>query len=327
MPTNPPSTARAPSARGAQDDAALQTLLRVAELATVVDRHAPGNGLHETLVPGLALYRSGGSGPPAHSLHRPAFCLIVQGSKRVMLADELYTYDASTYLVVTQPLPVMSQLAHVTVETPYLSLRLEFEPAELAACMQQCIIDRPAEVPNEPSGRGLFVGAVDATLLDPVLRMVRLLDTPHDIAILAPLAIREIAYRLLTAPEGWRLAQPLRGGSAAQRIGTAIAWLREHAMEPLRLDELAERAHMSPSSLHHHFKAVTAMSPLQYQKRLRLYEARRLLLGGELDAASAAYRVGYQSPSQFSREYARLFGAPPLRDLREWRAARSGQEA
>jgi len=316
-----------PSARGAQDDAALQTLLRVAELATVVDRHAPGNGVHETIVPGLALYRSGGSGPPAHALHRPAFCLIVQGSKRVMLADELYTYDASTYLVVTQPLPVMSQLSHVTLETPYLSLRLEFDPAELATCVQQSAIDRPAVVPHEPSGRGLFVGPVDATLLDPVLRLVNLLDAPQDVAVLAPLAIREIAYRLLTSPEGWRLAQPLRGGSAAQRIGAAIAWLREHAMEPLRLEELAERAHMSPSSLHHHFKAVTAMSPLQYQKRLRLYEARRLLLGGELDAASAAYRVGYQSPSQFSREYARLFGAPPLRDLREWRAARNGQEA
>jgi len=319
-----------PSARGAQDDAALQTLLRVAELATVVDRHAPGNGAHETVVPGLALYRSGGGGPPAHSLHRPAFCLIVQGSKRVMLADELYTYDASTYLVVTQPLPVMSQLARVTIEAPYLSLRLEFDPAELAACLQQCTIEpaaRAAQEPHEASGRGLFVGPVDATLLDPVLRLVRLLDTPQDIPVLAPLAIREIAYRLLTAPEGWRLAQPLRGGSAAQRVGAAIAWLREHAMEPLRLDELAARAHMSPSSLHHHFKAVTAMSPLQYQKRLRLYEARRLLLGGELDAASAAYRVGYQSPSQFSREYARLFGAPPLRDLREWRAARSGQEA
>jgi len=327
MSTNPSSAARLPWARGAHDDAALQTLLRVAELATVVDRHAPGNGVHDTQVPGLALYRSGGSGPPAHALHRPAFCLIVQGSKRVMLADELYTYDASTYLVVTQPLPVMSQLSRVTLETPYLSLRLEFDPAELATCVEQCAIDPPAVPSHEPSGRGLFVGPVDATLLDPVLRLVRLLDAPQDIAVLAPLAIREIAYRLLTAPEGWRLAQPLRGGSAAQRVGTAIAWLREHALEPFRLEELAARAHMSASSLHHHFKAVTAMSPLQYQKRLRLYEARRLLLGGELDAASAAYRVGYQSPSQFSREYARLFGAPPVRDLREWRAARNGQEA
>ena len=327
MPTNPPPAALSSSARGAHDDGALQTLLRVAELATVVDRHAPGNGIHETIVPGLALYRSGAGGPPAHSLHRPAFCLIVQGSKRVMLADELYVYDASTYLVVTQPLPVMSQLAKVTIEAPYLSLRLEFEPAELASCVQQWAIDRPAGASSEPSGRGLFTGAVDATLLDPVLRLVRLLDAPQDVSVLAPLAIREIVYRLLTGPEGWRLAQPMRVNSAAQRIGAAIGWLREHAMEPLRLEELAERAHMSPSSLHHHFKAVTAMSPLQYQKRLRLYEARRLLLNGELDAASAAYRVGYQSPSPFSREYARLFGAPPLRDLREWRAARSGEEA
>jgi len=278
-------------------------------------------------VPGLALYRSGGSGPPAHALHRPAFCLIVQGSKRVMLADELYTYDASTYLVVTQPLPVMSQLAHVTIGAPYLSLRLEFDPVELATCAQQVASAPPADAPPEPSGRGLFVGPVDAMLLDPVLRLVRMLDAPQDIPVLAPLAIREIAYRLLTAPEGWRLAQPLHGGSSAQRVGAAIAWLREHALEPFRLEELAARAHMSASSLHHHFKAVTAMSPLQYQKRLRLYEARRLLLAGELDAASAAYRVGYQSPSQFSREYARLFGAPPVRDLREWRAARSGQEA
>jgi transcriptional regulator GlxA family with amidase domain len=156
-------------------------------------------------------------------------------------------------------------------------------------------------------------------LLDAVLRLVRLIDTPQDIAALAPLVVQEIVYRLMAGDEGWRLAQLGQDGSHARRVACAIAWLRERYAQPLSVAALAHAAHMSTSSLHHHFKAVTNMSPLQYQKRLRLYEARRLLVAGLADAATAGHRVGYESPSQFSREYSRLFGAPPVRDLRELR--------
>ncbi|WP_041674970.1 AraC family transcriptional regulator [Ramlibacter tataouinensis] len=295
-----------------------------AELAGAVQRVARHDGEHATAVAGLKLLRLSAPCAPVHAVHQPALCLIVQGAKQLMLADELYAYDASSYLVVAQDLPVMAQVVRASGQQPYLCVRLDFTAAELARCALEWsaaaagagAADRAAQ---EEGGRGLFVGAVDAALLDAVLRLVRLLETPRDIAALAPLVTREILYRLFAGPQGWRLAAMGHGASQASRIAHAIALLRERYADPLRIDDLARAAHMSGSSLHHHFKAVTAMSPLQYQKRLRLVEARRLMVGERLDAATAAYRVGYQSPSQFSREYARLFGAPPSRELRAWR--------
>jgi AraC-like DNA-binding protein len=309
-----PTLARASASAGGDDK--LQLVLRLGELASLVERHTGTDGQHVTGVPGLTLLRMSALGQPVHALHLPALCLIVQGAKQVLLADELYAYDASHYLVVAQDLPVMGQVVQASELSPYLCVRLDFDPAELA----QCVLDwSPALPARERSSRGLFVGTTHTALLDPVLRLVRLLDAPQDIAALAPLAMREIVYRLLGTVDGWRLAQLAQRGGQAQRVTQAIAWLRQHYAQPLSVEALARSVHMSASSLHHHFKAVTAMSPLQYQKRLRLYEARRLLLAGQDDAAGAAYRVGYQSPSQFSREYSRLFGAPPARDLREMR--------
>jgi AraC-like DNA-binding protein len=295
----------------------LALMLRLAELASTVERITQRDGEHRTAVPGLTLLRL--SQPCAsHALHHPALCLIVQGAKRVMLAEEMYAYDASSYLVVAHDLPVMGQVVQATGQMPYLCVRLDFDPVELA----QCALDWAAAAPRRDAAggndsRGLFIGSVSAALLDPVQRLVCLLESPQDIAALAPLLVREIIYRLITGPEGWRIAALGQSGSHSRRIAQAIAWLREHSADPLRIESLARAASMSPSSLHHHFKMVTAMSPLQYQKRLRLVEARRLMLGSGLDAATAAHRVGYQSPSQFSREYARMFGAPPARDLRE----------
>jgi AraC-like DNA-binding protein len=309
------------TAATARSDDKLQLMLRLGELAGLVERFAQRDGEHATAVPGLTLLRLSAPCRPMHALHRPALCLIAQGAKQLLLADELYAYDATTYLVVAQDLPVMAQVVQASEQSPYLCVRLDLDPADLA----QCVADwSPAAVASERSSRGLFVGGTQTALLDPLLRLVRLLEAPHDIAALAPLAVREIIYRLLAGPEGWRLAQLGLRGSQARRIAQAIAWLREHPAEPLRVEALARSVHMSASSLHHHFKAVTAMSPLQYQKRLRLYEARRLLLAGAVDAATAAFQVGYQSPSQFSREYSRLFGAPPARDLRGLRERSTG---
>jgi AraC-like DNA-binding protein len=296
----------------------LPLLLRLAELAGAIERLAGRDGEHATLVPGLTLLRLSQPCAPVHAIHRPALCVIAQGAKHLQLADELYAYDASTYLAVVQDLPVMAQVVQANEQAPYLCLRLDFDAAELAQSVLQW-----ASAPPRDGSRGLFVGSIDTALLDPLLRLVRLLDAPDDIAALAPLITREVLYRLLTGAEGWRLGAFAHGGSQARRIALAIAWLREHFAEPLRIEDLARVAHMSASSLHRHFKAVTAMSPVQYQQRLRLVEARRLTLAQSLDAASAALRVGYQSPSQFSREYSRLFGAPPARDLRVWRERHS----
>lgn len=301
-------------------DQQLQLVLRRAELAALIERFAVAEGTNPTAVPGLAVFRSTRVGEPLHGAYEPAFCLIAQGSKRVMLGDELFVYDSSSHLVVSQNLPVTGQVIDATPEAPYLALRLDIDPAEITTMMLE------ADHLKSPkaAARGIFTGETSIELLDAVVRLIRLLDTREDVPALAPLVIREIYYRLLKAENGWRLGQLAVAGSQSQRICRAIAWLREHSTAPLKLEDMARAAHMSVSSLHHHFKAVTAMSPLQYQKQLRLQEARRLLFSDVVDAAEAGYKVGYESPSQFSREYSRMFGAPPARDVRRFRQGELG---
>lgn len=299
------------------NDDPVQLLLRQGELAHRVAQLATRDGEHRTAVPGLSLWRLSAPSEPAHVVHMPAICVIVQGGKRLLLADELYDYDAANHLVVSQDLPVMGQVVQASAQQPYLCVRLDFDLAALSAQAQHIAPQRPGGA--MPSMRGLFVGRNSVDLLDPVLRLLKLLDTPQHVAALAPLLQQEILYRLLSGEEGYRLAQTIAGSGGSQRIAQAIAWLRERYDQALSIEEMARAAHMSPSSLHHHFKAVTAMSPLQYQKRLRLQEARRLLQAGSIDAATAAHRVGYQSPSQFCREYGRMFGVTPARDLREFK--------
>ncbi|WAS99306.1 AraC family transcriptional regulator [Nannocystis punicea] len=287
-----------------------------AELAALLLRHTPGDGVHATAIPRLSLIRAARPGEPLVLLHQPALCVIAQGSKRVHLADEVYLYDASRFLVVSVDLPVTGQVVAASPAAPYLCLRLDLDPAELAQMLLQ--LGPPPPV-AQPPARGLYLSHMTPAMLDAVLRLARLLDAPEDIPVLAPLAVRELSYRLLKTDEGWRLRQIAAGDGQARRIARAIDWLKQHYAEPLKIDEFARELRMSPSSLHHHFKAVTAMSPLQYQKQLRLQEARRLMFSEALDAASAAFRVGYESASQFSREYSRLFGDPPARDLRRLR--------
>jgi AraC-like DNA-binding protein len=244
-------------------------------------------------------------------LYEPSLCLVAQGAKEVLLADEVYRLDPAQLLLVSVDLPVAARVVEASPSWPYLAVRIALDPAVVG----ELLADGMAVPPLGPSARGLAVTPVESPLLDAVARLVALLDSPRDIVPLAPLVLREITYRLLTGPQGARLRQIASVGAPAQRIARAIRWLKDHFADPLRIEALAKQVRMSPSAFHLHFKSVTAMSPLQYQKRLRLQEARRLMLSEGLDAAEAAFRVGYESPSQFSREYRRMFGAPPRQDV------------
>ncbi len=303
--------------RQERQDSVLQVMLRRAELAACIKRHAPREGVFFTKVPRLTLIRVHRVDHPVHAVHEPAVCMLAQGSKRLLLGGEAYVYDPNTYLVVSQHLPVSGQVIDATPELPYLAIRLEYDTKELASLMLG--MGMKSQTLKQGASRGIVTADVTPSLLDAMVRLVRLLDTPEDIKPLAPLTIREILYRLLRGPCGHQLAQLALTDSASHRVARAIDWLRENYHGPLELDRMAEMAHLSVSALRTHFKAATAMSPLQYQKNLRLQEARRMLIAERLDAASAGHRVGYESASQFSREYARMFGAPPARDVRRFR--------
>ncbi|MFO1340909.1 MAG: AraC family transcriptional regulator [Burkholderiaceae bacterium] len=300
----------------------MQITVMRAELATQIERHTGEDGARQTPIPGLLLGRCSEQQPPVHTMYKPAFCLMAQGTKRVVLNDELYVYDASRYLVVSQNLPVCTQHTDASPDNPVLGMRIEFDTKDItSAALQMKPIERAT---GHVCQRGMFTGELTTPLLDVVLRLVNLLDTPDDIATLGPLYLREILYRLLKEPEGWKLAQMAATDSNGLRIARAIHWLQAHFSEPLVVEELAREVHMSVSSLHGHFKAVTAMSPLQFQKQLRLQEARRIMLTERVDAGLAGHRVGYESQSQFNREYSRFFGAPPARDIKRLREERLG---
>ncbi|MGR4877401.1 AraC family transcriptional regulator N-terminal domain-containing protein [Pseudoxanthomonas sp. LARHCG66] len=290
---------------------------RVRELARLIERSTGNDGLHATAIPALQFSRLSAPMPlPMRGVQEAALCLIVQGAKRAILADEVYEYDASRFVVASVDLPVTGQVTRASSEAPYLCLVLKLSPATIAEMVTEA---ESAKTPLPPPSRGLFLQPSSVEMLDAAIRLVKLLDTPQDIALLAPLVQREILYRVLCSPQGAMLRHIGIADSQGQRVAKAIHWLRQHYAQPLRIDHIAREVHMSASALHHHFKAVTAMSPLQYQKQLRLQEARRLMLSEVMDAASAGHRVGYESPSQFSREYSRMFGAPPVRDVERLR--------
>ncbi len=287
------------------------------ELARLVEGVVNGDGVHPTAIEALHLIRCAEPGEKTWGVYKPALCIIVQGGKEVRLADELYRYDPLHYLVVSVTLPVAGCVVRASSGEPYLCIRLDIEPSLIAELISET--DPSAEVAELPR-RGLYLDRIDAPLLDATLRLVRLLADPKDIPVLAPLALREIFYRLLCGPQGQRLREIALQGSQSHRVTRAIDWLNQNYVEPLRIEDLARRVNLSSSSLHHRFKALTAMSPLQYQKQLRLQEARRLLMTEGVEVAVAGYRVGYESPSQFSREYSRLFGASPVKDMARLRS-------
>lgn len=288
------------------------------ELAGLIQRHAPEPYGPESAIAGLYLsaYRENVRSVP--TLAQPALCILAQGSKSLFLGDEQYAYDPLHYMVVSVTLPISGVRLDASPENPSLGLRLDIDPAEISQLIAE---SGPMMVPNRPTGLGLYIERSDPQLLDALLRLIRLLDSPRDIAMLAPLIRREILYRLLRGPQGFRLYEIALANSQTHRVCQAITWLNQHYQLPLRIEDLAREVNLSVSTLHHRFKAVTSMSPLQYQKQLRLQEARRLMLNDGVEAAVAAYRVGYESPSQFSREYSRLYGAPPIRDVARLRAS------
>ena len=281
------------------------------ELAAQIDRLTPHDGTQETAIAPLKLYRASAPLKPIHGVYKPSLCLIARGSKQVMLGESVYLYDPSHFLLVAVDLPVISQVAEATPEEPYLSLSLDIDPHQVSALVTE--LDLP-KAPASPA-RGIAVGCLDALLSETVVRLLRLLDTPQHVPVLAPLIEREILYLLLASEQGAALRRLAFAGSEMEGVIKALHRLKDCFAEPLRVEDLARESHMSASVFHQHFKAVTALTPLQYQKRLRLQEARRLMLGEFVDAATAGFQVGYESPSQFSREYHRLFGDSPRRDV------------
>ncbi len=286
------------------------------ELTGLIEKFAIQDGVHSTMIPSLELIRSSTTTSPVLRVHEPALCIVAQGSKVVMLETERYSYGPSNYLVVSVDLPISAQITEASRKRPYLCIRLGLDPLQILDMMSESAV--PLRKRKE-IGRGLFINETNSLLLDAAIRLVRLLETPEDVPVLAPSVLREIYYRVLKGEQGEYLKQIAMDGSNARRIAMVINQIKADYALPLRMEELAHSVHMSPASMHRHFKNVTAMSPLQYQKKIRLLEARRLLLSEAIDAAEVGFRVGYESPSQFSREYRRMFGMPPIQDIKKWR--------
>ena len=294
----------------------------IEELRKGIARWTDKNDRFETAIPGLLFFRHDEPTEPHSGMYEPSICMVAQGSKRVLLGDDTYVYDAHHYLITSVQLPTMVQILEANRSKPYLGLMLKLNLREVSQLMADSNLPPPR---LQQSSRGMATGEVTLPLLAAFKRLIDLLAEPRDIPILAPVIHREIIYRLLVGDQGARLRQIASAGSQSQQIARAIDWLKGNFTQALRIDDLAAEASMSSSTFHHHFRSMTALSPLQYQKQLRLHEARRLMLADRLDAATAAFQVGYESPSQFSREYNRLFGAPPLRDIANLRHLAAGE--
>lgn len=285
--------------------------IRRNELIDLIARAIPQDGAIEP-IKDLYLFRVSSPGGPIHSVYNPSLCVVAQGSKEFFLNDERYVYDPDKYLLVTAELPLVGQVLDASNEQPYLSLLLNLDPTLLSSVIAE-VGDIPPQ--NDGNVRAINVSSLNADLLDAVLRLVRLLDKPSEAPFLAPMITKEIIYRLWTGDQRDRLLHMVNSEGNTSLIAKAIELINEDFDQQLRVESIASDVGMSVSGFHHHFKAVTAMSPLQYQKRLRLQEARRLLLGGGLNATDVAFRVGYNDSSHFSREYKGLFGLPPKQDI------------
>ncbi len=287
------------------------------DICDAIARHCrPGR--QATTIAGLTLFHTREPNRPVNTIYRPTLCIVAQGRKQVMLGERIFEYDASKYLVVTVDLPVSGCIVEASPEKPYLGLSFDLNRARLADLLLSL---PPASSPQAHSSAGMAVSALQGELLDPLARLLRLLDHPEDIAIMAPLVEREICYRLLQGEQGRLLRQVATAASHLSQIARAIDWIRENYAEQTSIEELAAQAGMSVTSFHRHFKAITTMSPLQYRTQFRLQEARRLLLIDEQRAGVIAFNVGYDNPSQFSREYRRMFGLPPAADAARLRRA------
>jgi len=291
-------------------------------LADRIARWAAGKNRLDTSIRGLSLHRWETPTEPTSYMLAPSICLIGQGRKRLFLGEDAYVYDADRFLITSVDLPVVTQIIEASAEKPYLGLTMELDLRVIAQLM---LNDHGAPASSSRERLGLAVSEVSPPLLDAFNRLLDLLQTPEDIAALAPLVQQEIFYRLLTGEQGPRLRQIASAGHHGYQIARSIDWLKDNFNKPLRIEQLASKAGLSTSAFHSHFRSTTGMSPLQFQKRMRLTEARRLMLTERLDASKAAFAVGYESPSQFSREYSRLFGQPPIRDIKNLMEIATGQ--
>jgi AraC-like DNA-binding protein len=294
-----------------------------AALAQRIAAYAPHDGTFDLRIPGLHASRySKINTECVHGLQSPALCIIAQGAKRTIVGQEAFEYDASRMLVFSVALPVASQIAKASHAEPYLAFRLDLDPRKIAELVLKVF---PQGLPPVQERRAVYVAPLDTSIVEAGTRLMECLAQPRDTELLAPLVVDEILIRVLRSPIGVRVAQMGFAESNVHRVAKAISWLRENYSQPMKVEELAELVHMSVSSFHEHFKSVTSMSPLHYQKVLRLQEARQLMLSAMMDAGAASQQVGYLSASQFSREYSRFFGSAPTKDIarlrndaREW---------
>jgi AraC-like DNA-binding protein len=282
-------------------------------LARLVGKIAQTDGDYSTPIPALMIYRRSSATEPMPCIYGLGLGITVQGGKRVTLGDEIYDYGPGQSLVTSVDLPVVSYVTRANPVEPYLGVRLELDARAIAQLAAEMDFSAPLKV---TTSRAMSIVTLDDGLQDALTRLIRLLDEPHLIPLIAPLIQQEIIVRLLNGEHGPTLRHLVAVGSPSQQIAKVIAWLKRHFTEDVPMDDLAAKAHMSPSTFRQHFRAVAGMSPLQYLKHLRLQDARQLMLNEDLDASSAAVRVGYESASQFSREYSRLFGEPPQRDIK-----------
>ncbi|HHG3485776.1 TPA: AraC family transcriptional regulator N-terminal domain-containing protein [Vibrio parahaemolyticus] len=286
------------------------------KLAKLIDRWTGNANQYDTPISGLRFSRWTTPTPPTSYTHNPSICLIAQGRKRVLLGKESFIYDANHFLISSVDLPIIANIIEASEEQPYLGLIVELDLTEIS----QLIIDSElAFTQAKEAQKGIAVGELSESLLGAFVRLAELLDEGQNIKILAPIIKREIFYRLLMSEQGTRLHQIVTAGSHSHQIAKAIDWLKNNFVKPLSVGDLASYTGMSKSSFYTHFRSMTSMTPLQFQKKLRLSEARRLMLTENLDAMAATFKVGYESPSQFSREYSRLFGAPPSKDIKSLR--------
>lgn len=304
-------------ARLVSDRAARKDALNREELVERIACIARENDVVEAL-PGLRIWRTSRPSETLYGASRPSFCVIAQGAKEVYVGDKRYIYNAHQYLVATMELPITARIVEASQDSPYLAFVLDLDPGLVASVMAEAGMPVPAD---QGDARAVVVSALDADLLESALRLVRLIDAPDVSRVLLPLVKREIALRLLLGEQGDRLRHMPTLGANSHSIARAIELLREQFDRPLRIDGVAKEVGMSPSSFYHHFRAITGMTPLQFQKQIRLQEARQLMIAGSLDAASAGFRVGYSDPSHFSRDYRRRFGLPPATDAEHLRAA------
>lgn len=277
------------------------------ELKRLVQRHAPADGVTATALPRVCLLRSSGPTEPVHTMYDPSVCLVAQGRKRTHLGGVEYLYQASEYLIVGVDLPVVGAVIEASANAPYLCFKLQLD--------RSVLVDMVSGMRPERAGPSISIAAAPPELIDTAVRMLQLLDTPEDIEALAPLMEREFLYRLLTGSQASIMRQIAVVGSRLSRVREAVQYLTNHFHEKFSVEDMAARVGMSPSSLYEQFRQTTMMTPLQFRNHLRFQEVRRLMLSEGMNAAEAGFRVGYESPSQLSRDYARVHGMPPKQDV------------